>query len=123
MSKQSREEPEITPWYAASCAYAQIPEEPLLLLLKALKKPIRKNQKCTLGKLALLPQFIGRALDEAQAPWDIAQYVAHGDGPAEQKRRAEVRLAELFEQRSKRKGRRVTIGSAILRSLRTGKGT
>ena len=110
----------ITRWYALAVAYAQCPREHLDAFLTARGTPIRRNLRCTLEALAHLQPYVGNALDEAEAPFLVAQYVAHGDGAAEQLRRATESLSELFERREKREKRQQPFGQTILEFLRKG---
>lgn len=108
----------ITRWYALAVAYSRCPRDALDAFLNASGMPLRRNLRCTLEALAHLQPYIGSALDESEAPFAVVQYVAHGDGAAEQHRRATEKLAELFERREKVAKKRIPLGQTILEYLR-----
>jgi len=85
----------VTRWYALAIAYTRSPE-----IVRA-GVSFSYAKRCTLLAIAGLSPPLAQALEEAGLPWRSWQYIAHGDGAAEQRRRA----TEELERLAARKGR------------------
>ena len=101
-------------WFELASALKRAPNDSIEKIESVLGRRLTRQQKCSYRAIARLHPTIGNALEELDAPWNIARAVAHAPGPAAQKKLAEQLLKELVERRERRSGKKSALAQAVL---------